>query len=155
MIWALLLLAAGAAWWIRRRAQRAPRPPGLGATEGSLAPCPDTPNCVSTTSALPGRQLVAPALAVSVERAQAAVEETVGKMRGARLTASTPGYVAAEFHLPVLGFIDDVEFLLAPGEPLHFRSASRSGTGDLGVNRRRMLKILEELRRRGVIDPAS
>ncbi len=39
-------------------------------------------------------------------------------------------------------FTDDVEFLIAPDEGVvHFRSASRLGWGDKGVNRRRMKRF--------------
>jgi len=43
-------------------------------------------------------------------------------------------------------FIDDVEFLIDEDEELvHFRSASRVGRSDLGVNRKRMSKIVDKL----------
>ena len=51
-------------------------------------------------------------------------------------------YVHAEFRSRVFRFVDDVEFLLddATGQ-IYFRSASRVGRSDLGVNRRRMEAI--------------
>lgn len=46
----------------------------------------------------------------------------------------------------LLRFVDDVEFLFdEPGKIIHFRSASRVGYGDLGVNRRRMEDIRSRL----------
>jgi len=42
----------------------------------------------------------------------------------------------------VFGFVDDVEFVLDAGAgTIDFRSASRLGRSDLGVNRRRMAGI--------------
>jgi uncharacterized protein (DUF1499 family) len=43
-------------------------------------------------------------------------------------------------------FVDDVEFVFDEGsKTIHFRSASRVGYGDLGVNRRRMENIRSSL----------
>jgi uncharacterized protein (DUF1499 family) len=42
----------------------------------------------------------------------------------------------------LLRFVDDVEFLLDDqAKIIHFRSASRTGYGDLGVNRKRMEQV--------------
>lgn len=47
------------------------------------------------------------------------------------------------FKSGLFGFIDDVEFYLDPqNKVIHFRSASRTGYSDLGVNRKRMDKIV-------------
>jgi uncharacterized protein (DUF1499 family) len=42
-----------------------------------------------------------------------------------------------------MGYTDDVEWLVTEGE-LHFRSASRVGYWDLGVNRRRLTKLSKQ-----------
>jgi len=48
-------------------------------------------------------------------------------------------YIHAEFTSAVFRFVDDVEFQIDPDTRLvHFRSASRVGRSDLGVNRERM-----------------
>ena len=42
----------------------------------------------------------------------------------------------------LLRFVDDVEFLLDDeAKTIHFRSASRTGYGGLGVNRKRMEQV--------------
>ncbi len=47
-----------------------------------------------------------------------------------------------EFTSFLLRFVDDVEFLFDDEtKTIHFRSASRTGYGDLGANRRRMEEI--------------
>ena len=49
------------------------------------------------------------------------------------------GYVHVECRSWLLAFIDDVEFVLdEPTGVIHFRSASRVGHSDAGVNRQRM-----------------
>jgi len=57
-------------------------------------------------------------------------------------------YIYAEFRTPLLNLIDDVEFYFDSENGLiHFRSASRLGYSDLGVNRERMNVIIEAFNR--------
>jgi uncharacterized protein (DUF1499 family) len=66
-------------------------------------------------------------------------------MPRATIVTAEPEYIYAEFRSRLLSFVDDVEFYLDDSAKLiHFRSASRLGRGDLGVNRQRM----EEIRQR-------
>lgn len=54
----------------------------------------------------------------------------------------TGTYVKVEFRSAVFSFVDDVEFSFDDGSKvIHFRSASRVGYYDFGVNRRRMEAI--------------
>jgi uncharacterized protein (DUF1499 family) len=54
-------------------------------------------------------------------------------------------YVRVEFRSAVFSFVDDVEFRFDDGENvIHFRSASRLGYYDFGVNRRRMESIIRQ-----------
>ena len=63
-------------------------------------------------------------------------------MQGAKLTKFSDSYIHAEFRSRVFRFVDDVEFLFDDaGRLVHFRSASRAGYYDFGVNRRRMGEI--------------
>jgi uncharacterized protein (DUF1499 family) len=51
-------------------------------------------------------------------------------------------YLRAEETSALLRFVDDVEIEIDPrAAEIHFRSASRTGWSDLGVNRRRMKAI--------------
>lgn len=53
-------------------------------------------------------------------------------------------YAHFTFKIAVFGFIDDVEFHAdTVNNVIHFRSASRKGYYDLGVNNRRMEEIQE------------
>jgi uncharacterized protein (DUF1499 family) len=59
-----------------------------------------------------------------------------------KLVEEDETYLHYEFTSLLLRFVDDVEFLFDDEtKTIHFRSASRSGYGDLGVNRRRMEDI--------------
>jgi uncharacterized protein (DUF1499 family) len=60
-------------------------------------------------------------------------------MRGADVLAEREDYVHTTFTSTFVRFVDDVEFWLDDSAKLiHFRSASRIGYYDFGVNRRRM-----------------
>ena len=59
-----------------------------------------------------------------------------------KLVQEDDSYLHYEFTSLLLRFVDDVEFLFDDEtKTIHFRSASRMGYGDFGVNRRRMEDI--------------
>lgn len=107
---------------------------------GSLAPCPDKPNCVSSLA--DGEQAVAPFAyrgdAVEAMRLLASLATTLA---GARVVTVRPDYLHVEFASRVVGFVDDFEAMPGPPGMLHVRSASRLGYGDFGVNRRRVERL--------------
>jgi uncharacterized protein (DUF1499 family) len=78
--------------------------------------------------------------------------ETLGQLsqiiestRGGSIVHSTDTYLRAEFASRFLRFVDVLELLVDENEKvIHVRSASRIGSFDFGVNRRRV----EALRRR-------
>ena len=111
----------------------------------ALKPCPRTPNCVSTASADPVHRIEPIPLAGTLAEARERLLEVLRAMPGATVRRAEERYVAVEFRSAVLRFVDDAEFLLDPVEGmLHFRSASRKGIWDLGVNRRRMERLRRE-----------
>jgi uncharacterized protein (DUF1499 family) len=64
------------------------------------------------------------------------------------LVAEEKHYLHFEFRSRVFGFVDDVEFVFDDEAALiQFRSASRTGYSDFGVNRRRMATISEAYQR--------
>ena len=51
-------------------------------------------------------------------------------------------YIHATFTSLIFRFVDDVQFVIDDAtKTIHFRSASRVGRGDMGVNRNRMEEI--------------
>jgi uncharacterized protein (DUF1499 family) len=66
----------------------------------------------------------------------------------ARIVTRRDDYLHAEFTTFLLRFVDDVEFFAEEGAGvIHFRSASRLGHSDFGVNRRRMDRLCREFQR--------
>ncbi len=59
-----------------------------------------------------------------------------------RIVVDEPGYVHAEARSRIFRFVDDVEMAIdAEARVVRFRSASRVGRSDFGVNRARMRRI--------------
>ena len=110
--------------------------PGL--VNGTLAPCPDTPNCVSSEAGTAPEKLVEPFSPEVWE----ALPDAIAAM-GGEVTRSEDDYLAAEFTSATFGFVDDLELRKAD-DSVQVRSASRVGYSDRGVNAARVA----ELRRR-------
>jgi uncharacterized protein (DUF1499 family) len=111
-------------------------------TPADLAPCPNSPNCVSTKSNDPGHAMPPLPYLKSGQESMDRLLETVRSMKRATIVSATPSYLHAEFRSALFRFVDDVEFVLEDSARLiHFRSASRTGYYDFGVNRRRMREI--------------
>ena len=111
--------------------------PGL--TDGRLAPCPDSPNCVSSEEGTASEKTIEPLAADVWERLPQAIAE-----QGGTVTETREDYIASEFKSDVFGFVDDVEFRRAE-DAVHVRSASRVGYSDAGANAARVAKLREAL----------
>jgi apolipoprotein D and lipocalin family protein len=114
--------------------------------ESVLAPCPQSPNCVSSL-AEDKRHYIEP-LQYEGQNSEARGEilSIIDSMRGARVTKSEERYIHAEFVSFIFKFIDDVEFYFDPTSKLiQVKSASRIGHYDWGVNRRRIEAIRKKL----------
>jgi uncharacterized protein (DUF1499 family) len=120
----------------------AARKANLGVSNGKLAPCPDTPNCVSSQSDDQRHYLPPISYSTSQAEAQERLMELIRSMSRTSIIAEEPGYVHVVFRSRVFRFPDDVEFSFDDAaRVIHFRSAARLGTYDLGVNRKRMQRI--------------
>lgn len=74
------------------------------------------------------------------------LKTTVAGLPRTKLIEEDDTYLHYECTSLLLRFVDDVEFVFDDEAKLiHFRSASRIGYGDLGVNRRRMEDIRSRL----------
>lgn len=113
-----------------------------------LPPCPASPNCVSTQAQDGGHGIAPFRYHKSLVEAQAALKNVVLSLPRTTLVKEDTAYLHVEFTSLLLRFIDDVEFMFDDEtKTVHFRSASRTGYSDLGVNRRRMediRKMVEE-----------
>ena len=113
-------------------------------SQRTLSPCPASPNCVSTLSpAQDSRHSIAPyRYAKKKADALTLLKTVMAGLPRTKLVQEDDGYLHYEFTSLLLRFVDDVEFLFDDEtKTIHFRSASRTGYGDFGVNRRRMEDI--------------
>jgi uncharacterized protein (DUF1499 family) len=104
--------------------------------------CPGSPNCVST-KATDEQHGIAP-LTFSGEPAAewARLKKITLEQPRTKLVVDEPAHMHVEFKTMILRFVDDVHFVMdEPNKTIHFRSASRVGKSDLGVNRKRMENI--------------
>ena len=110
--------------------------------------CPASPNCVSTQAPTEDKvHYMAPipyiGTSATIHKRLLAVIEA---MPGSTVKVNAPDYIRAEFRSRIFHFVDDVEvYLDEMQQTIHFRSASRLGESDLGVNRRRMNAIGQHL----------
>ena len=109
-----------------------------------LAPCPDSPTCVSSLSVNPRHSIDPFPVSSSGRESLVLLNEIVRAMKGSEILWTSERAFAAIFTTR-LGFVDDVQFLLDErARVIHVRSASRVGYWDLGVNRKRMEAIRRE-----------
>jgi uncharacterized protein (DUF1499 family) len=124
----------------------------LGVQDGRLAPCPDSPNCVSSDAPDESHHIEAFPLAAPPARAWSELEAVLKDTPRVAIVEFSSDYLHAEFKSAVFGFVDDVEFHLRPTEDLiAVRSASRIGYYDFGANRSRIQDLRGKLRERGVV----
>lgn len=123
------------------------RPANLGVDNGRLAALPDSPNAVSTQSEDAARKLEP--IEFEQESASQMMERIVAVIQSrprTQIIERTENYLHVEFRSLIFRFVDDVEFYIDEDQQLvHFRSASRVGYSDMGVNRKRMERIVESL----------
>lgn len=106
-------------------------------------PCPRSPNCVIR----------------SIRFNTAAhtlfnfVKSVIQEMNTHEFQSDTESStIQAVYRIPVFGFKDDVRIMIKSNIPdhsvLHIKSASREGYSDLGVNNRRVNKILKRVKQK-------
>lgn len=128
-------------------------PTDLGVHEGKLKPPSETPNSVSSQASLyPGhpQETYASIAPLPLKGDAAATLARIGaiieSIDGAEIVRSEPGYLYAQFTTRLMRYVDDTEFWFDPAaEVIQVRSSSRLGSGDLGVNRKRIEFIRQEL----------
>ena len=111
-------------------------------TANRLRPCPSSPNCVSTQAQDEGHAIAPFRYRKSRAEAKEVLKEVIRSLPRIKFVEEDESYLHYEFTSLLLRFVDDVEFLFDDEtKTIHFRSASRTGYGDLGVNRMRMEQV--------------
>ncbi|CAM0146768.1 unnamed protein product [Urochloa decumbens] len=139
---------------------------GVQKNPPSLALCPATNNCVSTSEEISDSNHYAPpwnynpkdgrrGKPISKEEAMKELTEVITKTKPdnftPRIVEKTDDYVRVEYESPIFGFVDDVEFWFPPGNKpiVQYRSASRSGFVDFNANKKRVKELRLALEKKG------
>ena len=110
---------------------------------GQFPPCPDKPNCVSSKSSLNPHKIAPLTYTGDSQNARENLLSIINSMARTHISIDKDSFMHVEFTSKIFRFVDDVEFYFENTGTIHFRSASRVGHSDMGVNRNRM----EEIRR--------
>jgi uncharacterized protein (DUF1499 family) len=123
------------------------------ASEKQLPACPSSPNCVSS-QATDADHAIAPFKIVgNVEEAWTALKKALISQSRTVITDETGNALHAQATSLVFRFVDDIDAILdTDARLIHIRSASRTGYGDFGVNRKRVEMLRSQLQQAHVIE---
>jgi uncharacterized protein (DUF1499 family) len=128
------------------------RPANLGIKDGRLAPCPSTPNCVSSDAAESVHAIAAFQLVAPPADGWRALRAALDNFPRTKIITVSEDYLHAECSSAVFGFVDDLELQLRPSQnSIAVRSAARLGRSDFGVNRKRVENLRLLLQQQSVI----
>ncbi|MFA6051051.1 MAG: DUF1499 domain-containing protein [Methylobacter sp.] len=123
------------------------------AEEKKLAPCPNSPNCVSSQATDAGHFIKPFKIIGNIEEAWAVLKKALTSQSRTVITGETADTLHAEATSLVFRFVDDIDAILDVDTGLiHIRSASRTGYGDFGVNRRRVETLCSQLQQAHAIE---
>lgn len=119
--------------------------PDLGVENGKLMPCPKTPNCVSSQAADKQHYIEPVYFSGNQVQAKDRLLQVLKSEKRTKILTEQEKYIRVEFTSALFRFVDDVEFYILEKQSeetvIHVRSASRVGSSDLGVNRKRVERI--------------
>ena len=131
-------------------------PKTLSDGSGRLAPCPSSPNCVSSDATDGVHSIAAYRIRGDADAAWTGLVSHLAELPRVEVVSDEGGYLQAVFTTRLMRYRDDVEFQLDPvAGVIRVRSASRIGHGDMGVNRERIESIRAALAARSLVEPLA
>ena len=122
-------------------------PDNLGVKNGRFLPLPDSPNGVSTQATATSQRMEPIPFTGNAAEEMKRIVAAVNSVPRSKIVQQDSHYLRAEFTSLLFRFVDDVEFFIDDKDNVvQFRSASRIGYSDLGVNRRRMDLLSEKIK---------
>jgi uncharacterized protein (DUF1499 family) len=119
--------------------------PKLGINDNELTPCPKTPNCVNSQTGSDKHYIEPIKYAGTQQQAHDRLLQIIESEKRTKILTDQENYIRVEFTSALFRFVDDVEFYFPEDKTnetiIHVRSASRVGSSDLGVNRKRIERI--------------
>ncbi|MGB5326424.1 MAG: DUF1499 domain-containing protein [Pseudomonadales bacterium] len=118
--------------------------PELGVVDGKLKPTGSKPNSVSSQTGDESKRVAALPLKASLDATRTAILAAINNYGGAEIVVDQPHYLYAVFTTPLMKYHDDAEFYIdTTASQVHFRSSSRAGYSDRGLNRQRYEALAE------------
>lgn len=134
----LIAIAFGFIYWQNSQV------PALSHVNGQLAPLSGNPNGVSTQTDNPATAVDTWAFKADRVATMQAIKDAVAAYGEAEILREEEHYLRVVFITPKMRFRDDAEIYLdSESREVHFRSESRAGKSDLGLNRLRHEKLTE------------
>lgn len=113
-------------------------PDNIGVNNGRLAAMPDSPNAVSSQTKIAEKKVEPLPYLGDAAQSKAAVKAALAALGTATVVEENDNYIHAVDTTPKMRYHDDLEFFFDDGAKLvQFRSASRVGYSDMGLNRSR------------------
>lgn len=142
----ILLVLAGTMAFLSCMSQA---PDNIGLKNGKLTNCPSTPNCVcSQQDSTADSHFIEPLSygSLSREEVMAHIKTAISSMPRTEIISEDDTYLHLVCTSLVFRFKDDLEiFIDTENKMIHYRSASRVGHSDLGVNRKRVDELKKKL----------
>jgi uncharacterized protein (DUF1499 family) len=112
--------------------------PELGVENGQLKPVSSKPNNVSTQAQDAAKKVTPLAVKASTAATMAALKQAVSEYGHAKIHTESDTYLYVIFTTDLMKYHDDAEFWIDQANGVvHFRSSSRAGYSDMGLNRKR------------------
>lgn len=116
----------------------------LGLENGKLREVPTKPNAVSTQTKQEDKRIQPLAFKESLKQSKEAIKEALKSYGGIVIIEETEHYIYAIATTVKMKYKDDIEIYFdASSREIHYRSASRVGYSDMGLNKARFEKISE------------
>ncbi|MFT6029628.1 MAG: hypothetical protein ACI8O8_001364 [Oleiphilaceae bacterium] len=118
----------------------------LGVRGSKLSELSSKPNCVSSQAMNDSKKVNPLKYSGDLKEQMDKVVNVISGMSGVEVKQKSDNYLYAVFTTKIMRFKDDVEIYLDDeSKTLHFRSASRVGYSDLGVNKKRYAAFVSKL----------
>ncbi len=128
--------------------QNTPAAQGFGTAHPIAACSTSKPNCVSTLNTEDGFKASPITFTGDAASALAKLKAAIQTEPNSEVVFENAQQIDVTFKTALFGFRDDASFALnLPANQIEFRSQSRVGYSDLGVNRKRMERIRAEFAR--------
>ena len=118
--------------------------PELGVNQGKFKPLDNRPNAVSTQTTQDSKRVSTLTMKQDLSTTKAALLYAIEQYGGAEIKQQDADYIYAVFVTPTMKYRDDAEFWLdEKNKRVHFRSSSRAGYSDRGLNRQRYNALVD------------